>query len=62
MTGVLNFKYKRLLLGLMKRYENSKQKAKELMQIGDINSYMKEIIKSERAIEQAELIVESQCS
>jgi hypothetical protein len=62
MTGVLNFKYKRLLLGLMKRYESSKQKAKELMQIGDINSYMKEIIKSERAIEQAELIVESQCS
>lgn len=61
MTRVLNFRYKRMLLSFLKRYQSSKEKAKELMQVGDVNSYMKELINSERAIEQVESILLSQC-
>jgi len=50
-----------MLLSFLKKYKTSKEKAKGLMQLGDINSYMRELIESERAIEHAESILLSQC-
>jgi len=49
----MRFLHKKRLVIFLKKYTNAKNKAKNLMNTGDLNSYLKQLIETEKSRKEA---------